>query len=325
MPAGREPAGSATATFLFTDIEGSTRLEERVGTARYGELRERHRTLLRAAWLAHDGVEQGTEGDSFFVVFPSARAAVAAAVAAQRALAAEVWPEDVDVRVRMGLHTGEAVVSGGSLVGLDLNRAARIAAAAHGGQILVSDATRALVSASLPADVRLRELGEFRLRDLTTPERLSQVEADGLPGAFPPPRTSESRPTNLPNQLTTFVGRQDELVQTADLLDRTRLLTLTGPGGTGKTRLSIALATTVAGPLPGRRLLRRPRAGPRPGAPRLPDRDGRRHPRGPGAGGRRGPRRLAGVTASAARPRQLRAGPGRRRRSWRDCSGPRRT
>ncbi|HYH92180.1 MAG TPA: adenylate/guanylate cyclase domain-containing protein, partial [Candidatus Saccharimonadales bacterium] len=246
MSAGRPQATSPTATFLFTDIEGSTRLEERVGTSRYGELRERHRALLRVAWATHDGAEQGTEGDSFFVVFPSARAAVAAAVAAQRAIAGEPWPDDSAILVRMGLHTGEAAVLGGSLVGLDLNRAARIAAAAHGGQILVSDATRALVAASLPADVRLRELGEFRLRDLTAPERLSQVDAEGLPSAFPPPRTSESRPTSLPGQLTTFVGRQAELTEAAALLDRTRLLTLTGPGGTGKTRLSIALATQVA-------------------------------------------------------------------------------
>jgi predicted ATPase len=161
-------------------------------------------------------------------------------------MAAEAWPDGADVRVRMGMHTGEATTAGGSLVGLDLNRAARIAAAAHGGQILVSDATRALVASSLPDDIRLRELGEFRLRDLTAPERLSQVDADGLPDAFPPPRTSESRPTNLPSQLTTFVGRQDELAATAALLARSRLLTLTGPGGTGKTRLSIALAAMVA-------------------------------------------------------------------------------
>jgi predicted ATPase/class 3 adenylate cyclase len=248
--AGQGPFGATTGTYLFTDIEGSTRIEERVGTGRYAELRERHRELLRGAWTAHEGDEQGTEGDSFFVVFASARSAVAAAVAAQRALAAEAWPEEAAVLVRMGLHTGEASRVGDSLVGLDLNRAARIAAAAHGGQILVSDATRALVGGTLPTDVRLRELGEFRLRDLTTPERLSQVEAEGLPTAFPPLRTSESRPPTLPTQLTTFIGRQDELVETVALLGQTRLLTLTGPGGTGKTRLSIALASMVADVFP---------------------------------------------------------------------------
>ena len=150
----------------------------------------------------------------------------------------------------MGLHTGEPMRVGGSLVGLDINRAARIASAAHGGQILVSDATRALVTGSLPSDVRLRDLGTYRLRDLTEDERLAQVDADGLPTAFPPPRTSESRPTHLPGQLTTFVGRQDELAEAEALLHGTRLLTFTGPGGTGKTRLSIALATQVADRFP---------------------------------------------------------------------------
>ncbi len=200
--------------------------------------------------MAAGGTEEGTEGDSFFIVFPSARAAVQAAVAAQRAMATEPWPEDAAVRVRMGIHTGEPQRIGGSLIGLDVNRAARIAAAAHGGQILVSDATRALVTGSLPSDIRMRDLGTFRLRDLTAPERLAQVDADGLPGAFPPPRTSESRPANLPSQLTTFVGRQDELAEAEALLATTRLLTFTGPGGTGKTRLSIALATQVADRFP---------------------------------------------------------------------------
>lgn len=240
------PAAISTATFLFTDIEGSTRLEERVGTARYGDLRERHRSLLRAAFDAHGGAEQGTEGDSFFVVFGSAREAVAAAVDAQRAIAAEPWPDDVAIRVRMGLHSGEASMAGGSLVGLDINRAARISAVAHGGQILVSDATRALVTAALPSDVTLRDLGEYRLRDLLAPERLVQVTASGLASAFPPPRTLDAHPNNLPTQLTTFIGRQDELDEARRLLETTRLLTLTGPGGTGKTRLSLQLATTVA-------------------------------------------------------------------------------
>ena len=237
-------------TFLFTDIEGSTRLEQEVGTERYGGLRERHRVLLRTAFEAHGGLEQGTEGDSFFVVFPSARAAVAAAVDAQRALAAESWPSDEPVRVRMGLHSGEASLAGGSLVGLDINRANRISAAAHGGQILASDATRALVTATLPPGITLRDLGEFRLRDLLAPERLVQVSADDLPSAFPPPRTLDVRPNNLPTQLTTFVGRQEELEVAGGLLDRARLLTLTGPGGTGKTRLSLQLAAQVADQFP---------------------------------------------------------------------------
>jgi predicted ATPase/class 3 adenylate cyclase len=241
---------AGTATFLFTDIEGSTRLEQSIGTVRYGALRERHRELLRAAFAAAGGTEESTEGDSFFVVFDNARAAVSAAVAAQRAIVAQPWDGDAEFRVRMGIHSGEAFRVGGSLVGLDINRAARIASAAHGGQILISDATRALTTASLPTDVRLRELGTFRLRDLTEPEPLAQVDVEGLPTAFPPPRTAESRPTHLPGQLTTFVGRQEELTQAEALLQTTRLLTFTGPGGTGKTRLSIALATQVADRFP---------------------------------------------------------------------------
>ncbi len=191
-------------------------------------------------------MEQGTEGDSFFVIFPSARSALAAAVAAQRALAAESWPDEMKVLVRMGLHSGEASVAGGSAVGLDINRASRIAAAAHGGQILVSDATRALVASALPDGVALRELGEYRLRDLQSPERLIQATVEGLPDTFPPPRTLDVRPNNLPVQLTSFIGRQAELDEARALLEHTRLLTMTGPGGTGKTRLSIKLAGDMA-------------------------------------------------------------------------------
>ena len=244
------PQPSGTVTFLFTDIEGSTRLEQEVGTARYGALRERHRELLRAAFAAHGGAEQGTEGDSFFVVFDSAREAVTAAIEGQRALAAEPWPENAPIRVRMGLHSGEAGVAGGSRVGLDINRAARIAAAAHGGQILVSDATRALVSGGLQDDIHLHDLGEHRLRDLAGPERLVQLDADDLPQSFPAVRSLDARPNNLPTQLTTFVGRERELGEALDLLQRTRLLTLTGPGGTGKTRLSLQVAASAAEAFP---------------------------------------------------------------------------
>jgi predicted ATPase/class 3 adenylate cyclase len=245
-----QPITSGTFAFLFSDIEGSTRLEQQVGTARYAAIRERHRAILREAFGANDGIEQGTQGDSFFVVFASARAAVAAAVAAQRGLAAEPWPDGKAVRVRIGIHSGEAELAGESLVGLDINRAARIAAVGHGGQILLSDATRALVQAHLPAGLRLRDLGAYRLRDLLGPEHVVQVEADDLPSEFPPLRTPDARPNNLPTQLTTFVGRAAELEEAAALLSGTRLLTLTGPGGTGKTRLSLQLASTVADAFP---------------------------------------------------------------------------
>ena len=171
-------------------------------------------------------------------------------MAAQRDLAAEAWADDTTVRVRMGLHTGEAQLVGGSLVGLDINRTARIAAVANGGQIVASDATRALVDGSLPDGVSLRDLGLHRLRDLGMPERLAQVDADGLPHEFPSLRSLDARPNNLPTQLTTFVGRERELAEAAELLRTTRLLTLTGPGGTGKTRLSLQVAATTADAYP---------------------------------------------------------------------------
>jgi predicted ATPase/class 3 adenylate cyclase len=244
MTAPNVPTG--TVTFLFTDIEGSTRLEEAVGTKAYAEIRERHRAILRGAFNAHTGVEQGTEGDSFFVVFSSARDAVAAAVDAQRGLAAAEWPAGSEVRVRMGLHSGEAQLAGGSLVGIDINRASRIAAVANGGQIIASEATRALAGGSLPSGVSLRDLGQHRLKDLSASEHLVQVDAEGLPAEFPPLRSLDARPNNLPTQLTTFVGREAELDEARRLLEGARLLTLTGPGGTGKTRLSLELAALVA-------------------------------------------------------------------------------
>jgi predicted ATPase/class 3 adenylate cyclase len=235
-------ASPATLTFLFSDIEGSTRLEQTLGTAAYATILERHRTLLRGAFAAHGGREQGTEGDSFFVVFGSARDGVAAAIAGQLALGAEPWPTGGAVRVRMGLNTGEATASGGTLVGLDINRAARIAAAANGGQIVVSDAVRSLVEAGLDGEITLRSLGRHRLKDLREPQPLSQVVAPGLATEFPPLRSLDARPNNLPTQLTSFVGRERELAEAGRLLEANRLVTLTGPGGTGKTRLSLQLA-----------------------------------------------------------------------------------
>jgi predicted ATPase/class 3 adenylate cyclase len=253
-PAGpgdrNEPAPAGTLTFLFTDIEGSTRLEQDVGREAYAELRERHRRLLRAAFGSHAGVEQGTQGDSFFVVFGSAREALLAAIEAQRALAAESWPAGGAVQVRMGLHAGEADVAGGSLVGIDINRAARIAATGHGGQIVVSDSVRGLAGASLPDGVSLRSLGSHRLKDLRAPESLWQVVAEGLAAEFPPLKSIDARPNNLPTQLTSFVGREAELAEAGRLLAANRLLTLTGPGGTGKTRLSLQVAANAADDYP---------------------------------------------------------------------------
>ncbi|HEX2032450.1 MAG TPA: adenylate/guanylate cyclase domain-containing protein [Actinomycetota bacterium] len=232
---------TGTVTFLFTDIEGSTRLLQSLGE-RYRGLQADHAAILRGAIAAAGGTEVSTEGDSFFAVFPTAPGALAAAVAAQGDLAAHRWPHGEPLRIRMGLHTGEAVPGGDNYVGLDVNRAARIAAAAHGGQVLISEATRSLARAAMPSGTSLRDLGEHRLKDLAELERLYQVVIEGLPSEFPPPRTVDARPNNLPLQLTSFVGRHDELRAVVELLAGHRLVTLTGPGGTGKTRLAIQAA-----------------------------------------------------------------------------------
>jgi predicted ATPase/class 3 adenylate cyclase len=245
MPASPGPP-TGTVTCLFSDIEGSTRIELALGTGPYRDIRERHRALLRAAFAAHRGYEQSTEGDSFFIIFARPVEAVAAAADAQRALAAEPWPADAPIRVRMGLHTGEIEAVGEDVIGYAINRTARIAAVAHGGQVLLSASTRELVAGDLPGGVRLRDLGEHRLRDLREPERLTQLDIDGLPETFPPLRSLDARPNNLPIQLTTFVGRERELAEAGALLRTTRLLTMTGPGGTGKTRLSLQVAAAAA-------------------------------------------------------------------------------
>ncbi|HET7027047.1 MAG TPA: tetratricopeptide repeat protein, partial [Candidatus Limnocylindrales bacterium] len=241
---------TGTRTFLFSDIEASSRLEQRLGTATWAALRSRHRVLLRAAFIAEGGVEQGTEGDSFFVVFDSAGAALRAAIAAQRALLAEPWPDGGDVRVRMGLHTGEATRADDDYVGIDINRAARIAAAAHGGQVVMSEVTRALIEGSLGPGVDLRDLGIHRLKDFE-PIRLYDVVAAGLPSDFPTLRSGGSPLAGLPAQPTTFVGRSREIAEVRSLLESSSLVTLTGPGGTGKTRLAIAAAQAALAEFPG--------------------------------------------------------------------------
>jgi predicted ATPase/class 3 adenylate cyclase len=244
---GTFPTG--TVTFLFTDIEGSTKLVQELG-ARWVPILERHRELLRAAIQGAGGIEVQTEGDAFFAVFKTAGEAVAAAAEGQKRLAAERWPEGATIAVRMGLHSGEGLLDADdSYVGADVHRAARVAAAAHGGQVVLSATTRALLGEALPGGVGLVDLGEHRLKDLRA-ERLSQLSIAGLRNAFPPLEAIDLQPNNLPTQLTSFVGREAELQRAGELLDRTRLLTLTGPGGTGKTRLSIQLAATQSGAFP---------------------------------------------------------------------------
>ena len=184
------------------------------------------------------------------MIFRGAIEAATAAADAQRAVAAEPWPDGATIRVRMGLHTGEIESSGSDVIGYAINRTARIAAVAHGGQVLLCDATRAVVAGELPDGVSLRDLGEHRLKDLRAPERLAQLVIEGLTADFPALRSLDARPNNLPTQLTTFVGRERELAEAGELLRATRLLTLTGPGGTGKTRLSLQVAGAAADEFP---------------------------------------------------------------------------
>jgi predicted ATPase/class 3 adenylate cyclase len=240
---------TGTVTFLFTDIEGSTQLLTALGS-RFPRVLGRHHELMRAALAAQRGLEVSTEGDSFFVVFADAASAVCAALEAQRLFGAEPWPDAQPVRVRMGVHSGIGELLGDTYVGIDVHRAARIAGAGHGGQVLVSDPTRALLGSGLPADVSLRDLGHHRLKDLPSPEHIFQVLADGLPAEFPPPRSIDARRGNLPARITSFVGRDAEVRQLGNLLETGRLVTLTGPGGAGKTRLSIEAARAISDRFP---------------------------------------------------------------------------
>jgi predicted ATPase/class 3 adenylate cyclase len=240
------PAG--TVTFLLTDIEGSTRLWETEPEAMEVAL-ERHNRLLTGVIEDHGGVVVTSrgEGDSFFAVFPSAAAAVDAAGACQLRLKGEAWPAGAALRVRMGLHTGEARVRGSDRVDhAPINRCARVKAAGHGGQVLVTKTTRDLVEGRLGGGFGLRRLGEFRLRDLAEPELIYQVTHADLPADFPPIRTVAERTGNLPLPVSSFIGRKRELEQTAAALGQARVVTLTGPGGVGKTRLALQAAGQVA-------------------------------------------------------------------------------
>lgn len=258
---GRLELPSGLVTFMFTDIEGSTRLARMLGDT-YRAVLNAHRCVLRAALSDFGGVELLTEGDSFFVAFDNADAAVAACVEAQRRLAAFDWPRsDAVPKVRMGLHTGHATPIGVEYASPEVHRAARVAAAAHGGQVLCSEATALAVTTTFAnatgaaagtlATVDMLDLGAFRLRGFDDDERIFQVLAPGLEREFPRPRTAEAPRHNLPAEHSSFVGRQSEASELAELLSHHRLVSVVGPGGAGKTRLSLTVADQVRDAYPG--------------------------------------------------------------------------
>jgi len=232
-------------TFLFTDIEGSTSLVQSLGDA-YPPLLEAHQRVLEDRIAANKGVILGTEGDSYFAVFENAVEAAVTCLAIHRVLSEVSWPENAEIKVRIGLHTGNGVLGGSNYVGLDVHRASRIADAGHGGQTIMSEATAIEVDGKLPANATLHDLGKYRLKDLSEPEVIFQLSGQGPVPTFPPLRTLDVIPNNLPLQLTSFVGREKELAAGAELLANNRVLTLTGPGGTGKSRLSLQLSAEAS-------------------------------------------------------------------------------
>src|SRR3954452_804570 len=233
-----------TVTFVFTDLEGSTRLLSTLGDA-YGPLLEAYHDLIATTFGEHGGAQLDQAGDGLFYSFPSARRAVAAVAQAQLAMAQREWPSGAIVRARMGIHTGEATSRRTGYVGMDVHRAARIASAGHGAQTLLSGVTRDLVAADLPKGCVLTDLGEHWLKDLAQAEHLYQLNVDGLPHAFPPLKSLVTLPNNLPRHLNTFVGRREDVAEVRQLTTESPLVTLTGPGGVGKTRLCLQVAAEV--------------------------------------------------------------------------------
>ena len=234
---------TGTVTFLFTDIEGSTPLWEHESDRMRLAL-ERHHTILRTAIEAHAGHVYKIIGDAFQAAFALPAKAVEAALAAQRELTAEPWPTSAPIRVRMGVHTGQAQAEASDYATTHtLNRVARIMSVGYGGQILISVEAANLARGYLPDGVTLRDMGEHRMKGITQLEHLYQVVAPDLPADFPPLKTLDTHPNNLPVQITSFVGREKEINAVRRWLNEKRLVTLTGPGGTGKTRLSLQVAT----------------------------------------------------------------------------------
>ena len=244
----REDLPQGRVALLLTDIEGSTRLLHSLGAEGYALAQREHRDVLRAAFRAHNGCEVDTQGDAFFYAFPSTEDCMRGAVAGTRALAAYLWSHGKPIKVRMGMHTGVPQPTEEGYVGMVVNTAARVSAIGHGGQILLSEESAGDLRSVLEGDaISLRDLGQHRLKDLTDPQRLYQLVVPELPADFPPPRSAESKPNNLPIPLTPFIGRAREVVQVRDLLlmTGTRAVTLLGPGGTGKSRLALRVANEL--------------------------------------------------------------------------------
>jgi len=246
-----------TITLVFTDIEGSTRLLASMGS-RYEGVLAAHRRLLREVFSSHAGIEVDTQGDAFFYAFARAQDAVTAAVKAQRVHSSHDFGEGVELRVRMGIHTGEPSVSDEGYVGSDVHLGARIAAVAWGGQIVISSATAALVGGDAD-EVSLRSLGQHALKDIDDRVELHQVVASGLRENFPALRSVSPHPTNLPARPPTLIGREDEIAAVVELLslEDVSVVTLVGPGGTGKTRVALAVGAELLSSFGDGGLLRR--------------------------------------------------------------------